>query len=139
MSNLIIQKAFEKIINLWAINEVPQIPVFYENVVDESKDFYIQSFMFPTSTDSEFLDGTHTSYDGFFQFNVVGPKNVGSQEVKSKAEEICNLFPCYSEIEESGLTVTVMNPPFVGPSIPNKNRYSVPVTVYYRCDKVEGE
>lgn len=137
MSNHSIRKAFSIILNNWAIQKTPIVRIFYENVNEDSRSIYVENYMFPAENECDFLDGNHVRYSGFFQFSVVGLKDVGTGDVELMAKEIADLFPCYSTLTQDGLDIIITNPPSVMRGIPNKKNWTVPVTVYYECNTTQ--
>lgn len=134
MSNSKIRKSFEKTIETWANSKMPILDIFSENIIEKSRDRYVQIFMFPSGNVSEFIDGTHTLYSGFFQINVVVELDIGVGSATELAEEICGLFQCYSTIIEDDVEVLIMAPPSIGPVVRGEMRITLPITIYYRCD-----
>lgn len=137
MSNAIIREAFESRLNTWATNRSSPLAISWENIAkDLTDEFYVESYMFPSENTNDFLEGNHIRFVGFFQFSVVGQKGYGVGAIELIAQEICNLFPCSAGITQSGLDIEVTNPPSIGRAIPSERKFTVPVTVYYRCEVV---
>ncbi|MEW7854798.1 MULTISPECIES: DUF4128 domain-containing protein [Pseudomonas] len=137
MSDLIIRSLFEKRLKAWADARIPKLPIAFENVpftAPTDGSAYLKAFLLPGDTDSEDLEGRHTSYRGVFQVSVVTKAGNGRGSDGLIAEELQALFPNNLELSKSGFSVFVRSPMATASALQSDTTSTLPLRLTYRAD-----
>jgi len=137
MSDRVIRSLFEARLKAWASARVPALPIAYEDVAftpPTNGAAYLKAFLLPGNTDSEDLEGKHTSYRGVFQVSVVTASGVGRGAAGLIADEIAALFPNNLALTEADFTVFVRSPMATAGAIQGDTSTSLPLSFQYRAD-----
>jgi hypothetical protein len=137
MSDRIIRSLFEARLKAWADARLPKLPIAYEDVsfappADGSA--YLKAFLLPGNTDSEDLEGKHTSYRGVFQISVVTATGSGRGAAGLIAEDIAMLFPNNLALTKADFTVYVRSPMATAAALQGETTSSLPLSFQYRAD-----
>lgn len=135
MSNRRIRNILESRLSVWA--QAKPIPVAVQNVAfDPTDSVFLRFSLNPAETDSEDEEGTHRLYTGILQVSVITPKNKGTIEAETIAEELDALFPKNLRLEDDGFVVTIIRPMSAGPLISESDKATLPVYCTYRADTI---
>lgn len=135
MSNRRIRNILESRLSAWA--QAKPIPMAVQNFAFDPVDGVFLSFsIIPAETGSEDEEGAHRLYTGIFQVSVVMPKNKGTSEAETIAEELDALFPKNLRLEDDGFVVTIIRPMSAGPLISESDKATLPVYCAYRADTI---
>ena len=132
MSNLVIRRSLETILQNWAQEQNPVLQIAYENRIQDSINNYLECFLIPSNNFTESLDGAHNCYSGIFQIVVNWRKGFGYGDAGSVVESIAGLFFCDRQIIADGLMIIIDSPTTIGISITTDRNYCVPIIVNYR-------
>ena len=132
MSNVIIRKAFEDRLATWAAAQLPPLPIAYENRAfsPPANGRYLQAFLIPARTDSEFLEGNHRGYDGIFQVSIVMPLGSGTAQAGNIALALDAIYPVY--FKDNAISIYITSPMSAAPPIITDNTFVLPVSCLYR-------
>lgn len=137
MSDLKIRQLFEGRLAAWAIARSPALPIAYEDkafTAPVNGGAYLKAFLMPGTTDSEDLEGKHTSYRGLFQVSVVTKAGIGRGPTGMIAEELAALFPNNLELSKAGFSVFVRSPMASTAAIQDDTVSVLPLRFTYRAD-----
>lgn len=137
MSDRIIRSLFEARLKVWASTRVPALPIAYEDVAftpPANDDPYLKIFLLPGNTDSEDLEGKHTSYRGVLQISVVTKSGGGRGAAGMIAEEIAGLYPNNLALSKADFTVFIHSPMATAGAIQGDTTSSLPLSFQYRAD-----
>ena len=137
MSDRLIRSAFEGRLKAWATARVPALPISYEDVAFTAPadgSAYLRAFLLPANTDSQDLEGKHTTYRGVFQVSVVTKAGSGRGPASLIAEEIAALFPNNLELVKSGISVFVRSTMSTAAAQQGDTTSSLPLSLQYRAD-----
>lgn len=130
MSLKIIRKAFETRLSTWAAT-IP-IDVAYENVTyAPTNNAYVEAFILPGQTTSQYLAQNDRSYIGIVQINVHIPHNIGPATAHNYAESIAALYNLY--IVEDLLRIYTQ-PAYELPGQTTDTHYILPLRIPYQCE-----
>lgn len=137
MSDLKIRQLFESRLAAWASARTPKLPVAYEDrsfAPPENGGSYIKAYLMPATTDSEDLEGKHTTYHGIFQLSLVTKAGGGRGIPGLIAEEIQALYPNNLELRKSGFSVFIRSPMSSAAAIQGDITSTLPLSFQYRAD-----
>lgn len=137
MSDLKIRQLFEARLAAWAAARSPALPIAYEDkafTAPVNGGAYLKAFLMPGTTDSEDLEGKHTSFRGLFQVSVVTKAGIGRGPAGMIAEELAALFPNNLELSKSGFSVFVRSPMASAAAIQDDTVSVLPLRFAYRAD-----
>jgi hypothetical protein len=135
MNQQTIRKLFESRLATWAAAHSPVLVVGYENqVFTPPAALHLMTFLLPAQTLSPDLAGSITTYQGLFQVLIVNPNKDGTASVEAIVAELEGLFYNGLSLTDSGKSVHVIRPVYVGPPVVRPNQYSVAVRATYRAD-----
>ncbi|QJI29911.1 DUF4128 domain-containing protein [Pseudomonas sp. ADAK18] len=137
MSDRVIRSLFEAHLKAWASARVPALPIAYEDVAftpPASDAPYLKIFLLPGSTDSEDLEGRHTSYRGVLQISVVTKAGEGRGAAGLIADEISVLYPNNMALTKAEFTVFIRSPMATAGAIQGDTTSSLPLSFQYRAD-----
>lgn len=135
MSQAKIRAAFETRLATWAAAQAPALQVAYENrPFTPPAGTYLRAFMLESPTLSSTLDRRHREYGGLFQVSIVAAPTGGMGPIQTVADAICALYPPTAPMVYSGISVYMEEPMSIGPKITEADRFTVPVSVPFRCD-----
>ncbi|PIB40688.1 hypothetical protein AOA59_27055 [Pseudomonas sp. 2822-15] len=137
MSDRIIRKLFEGRLKAWADARPTKLQIAYEDVAftpPANGAACLKAFLLPGNTDSEDLEGKHTSYRGVFQVSVVTASGVGRGAAELIADEIAALFPNNMALTEADFAVFVRSPMATAGAIQGDTSTSLPLSFQYRAD-----
>ena len=130
MSLKIIRKAFETRLATWAIT-VP-VDVAYENVAYKRTFVsYIEMFMLPAQTTSQYMAQNDRSYLGIVQFNINIPHNLGTSLAHGYAEAIANLYQV--SFVQDGMRIYTQ-PAYELPSQTDETHFTLIIRLPYRSE-----
>lgn len=133
MSEAVIRQSLEAAL----VAAVAPVRVAFENV-----DFapvagvaYVESALLPARTDNPTMGDGFKRCPGIFQATVVAPAGAGVGPAASLANLIVAAFFRGRTLHAAdGVRVLVDASPTVGPGIPDRPWYRVPVSIYYTAD-----
>lgn len=137
MSDRIIRSLFEAHLKAWADARLPKLPIAYEDVAftpPANGAAFLKAFLLPGNTDSEDLEGKHTSYRGVFQVSVVTASGAGRGAAALIADEIAALLPNNLALTKAGFKVFVRSPMATAGAIQGDTSSSLPLSFQYRAD-----
>ncbi len=135
MSQKLIRAAFESRLAAWAAAQVPALPIAYERAqFTPPAGTYLRAFILESPTLSSTLDRKHREYGGIFQVSIVAAPTGGMGPIQTIADAICALYPPTAPMVYSGISVYMEEPMSIGPKITEADRFTVPVSVSFRCD-----
>ncbi|MEO6679498.1 MAG: phage tail terminator-like protein [Pseudomonas sp.] len=137
MSDRIIRSLFEARLKAWASARVPALPIAYEDVAftpPANNARYLKIFLLPGSTDSDDLEGKHTSYRGVLQISVVTKAGEGRGAAGLIADEISALYPNNMALTKAEFTVFIRSPMATAGAIQGDTTSSLPLSFQYRAD-----
>lgn len=137
MSDRIIRSLFEVRLKAWADARLPKLTIAYEDVVfvpPANGAAYLKVYLLPGNTDSEDLEGKHTSYRGVFQVSVVTTSGAGRGAAGLIADEIAALLPNNLALTKADFTVFVRSPMATAGAIQGDTASSLPLSFQYRAD-----
>ncbi|VVN50011.1 hypothetical protein PS685_00158 [Pseudomonas fluorescens] len=142
MSDRVIRSLFEMRLKAWADARLPKLPIAFEDVAftpPPGDATYLKVYLLPGNTDSEDLEGKHTSYRGVLQVSIVTKAGSGRGAAGLIAEELAALYPNNLELQkpEPGkepFSVYIRSPMTTAPAIQGDSTSSLPVSFQYRAD-----
>lgn len=137
MSDLKIRQLFESRLAAWAAARLPALPIAYEDkafTAPANGGTHLKAFLMPGTSDSEDLEGKHTSYRGLFQVSVVTKAGIGRGPAGLIAEELAALFPNNLELSSSGFSVFIRSPIASAAAIQDDTVSVLPLRFMYRAD-----
>lgn len=138
MSNLVIRQGLETILNNWAQEQDPIIPLAPENIERRPTGNFLECILIPSKNFTESLDGAHNCYSGIFQIIVNWRKGFGSGDACEVAESIAALYPCDSRITVGDLIITIIEPPSILTAVTTDRNFCVPILTTYRYDFIQS-
>lgn len=130
MSLKTIRRAFETRIATWA--QSVSIAVAYENAsFTPTQSAYVELFMLPAQTGSQYLSQTDRSYAGICQINIHVPLNAGSADAHNYAGAIAVLFGV--SMTQDGLRI-YCQPGYELPAQTIDTHFTLPLRIPYRCE-----
>ncbi|MBH8611215.1 DUF4128 domain-containing protein [Pseudomonas mohnii] len=137
MSDRVIRSLFEARLKAWASARVPELPIAYEDVAftpPANNASYLKIFLLPGNTDTEDLEGKHTSYRGVLQISVVTKSGEGRGASELIADEIAKIYPNNLELSKVDFTVFIRSPMATAGAIHGDTFSSLPLSFQYRAD-----
>ena len=130
MSLKIIRQAFETRLATYAAAN--SLTVSYENSAFTPTDAaYLELFMLPGQTGSQYLAQTDRSYIGIVQINIAVPLNTAAANAHNYAIAIASLYNVY--ITQDTLRIFTQ-PAYELPAQKTDTHYILPLRVPYRCE-----
>lgn len=137
MSDRIIRSLFEGRLKAWASARTPVLPIAYEDVTftpPANGAPYLKIFLLPGKTDSEDLEGKHTSYRGVLQISVVTKSGEGRGAAGLIADEISALYPNNMALTKAEFTVFIRSSMATAAAVQGDTTSSMPLSFQYRAD-----
>lgn len=137
MSNLLVRKAFELRVQTWAADQIPPLPVAYQNApfVVPADWRYARCFVLPGQTDSRDLEGKHRDYVGVFQVTLSTALNTGFRESMDLAESLDETFSTGLPMVQDGFRVWIVSPMSPASALDDPNALVIPVSARYRAER----
>lgn len=134
MSNVLIRAAFETRLATWAAAQTPPLPIAYENraFAAPANNRYLRAYLIPARTASDYLEGTHRSYEGIFQVSIVQPLSAGTAAASTIALALDALYP--ASFLDGSMRVFITSPMSISPAIIEPNNYVLPASCFYRVE-----
>lgn len=126
MSLQVIEKAFRTRLAAYGL------PVAYQNVeYVRTSDTFLELFILPGQTTSQYLSQDDRSYIGIAQININVPLNIGTGSAYSHAQSIAALYNIY--ISQDTLRIFTQ-PMYELPAQKNETHFILPIRIPYRCE-----
>lgn len=137
MSHTRIAELLEAHLGEWA--DVKGVPVAWDNIPENPPDtLYLQAYAMPATTTTIDLAEKLQVLPGVWQINVVAKAGDGVGEARALADEVAAQFPIGLALSDGVITCYISTPPTVYRGISSNTNYSIPVSMGYRTQIIEG-
>lgn len=138
MSIQTIRAALEARLKAFADAQIPALAIAWQNVAFKPAPgvAYLRATLLPAGTLNPSLGMQHMRYVGLLQVSVVGVPGSGPAAAESIANGLEDHFPRGLRLTQSGLVISITNTPSIAPAQQEPDRFVIPVSVPYRCERI---
>jgi len=135
MSNVLVRRALETVLNTWANAQTPIVQVAWENTRFQTPIVrHIRTHMLPGRTTQSTLEGRHRSFTGIFQVSIFEPTGNGPGAALALCDSLDLVYSPSTPIVIGGLTIFIVTPVTAGPAQQETEWHVCPMSFTYRAD-----